>query len=281
MKRFIPKSIVIPAIILLMAFAGITLLKYLRRPRVIPSLADSHREPVSAFWTYFNQATKYRLQGKADSSIIAYQKALKLNPQHEDALYYLGTMYEKADQLAGARETWVRLTELDPKSDRAFNQLGRLYFCINHPDYFHPEISRRYYQRAQDLNKEAFNANIRLGEIALFQNRIRDASLIFQNLSRMDRKDGEVYFILGYLKWKSPNQQDALRDIQKALAAGGSGLESRSKSTLKNQGCDLFGNWMAGNLKDSGSLTIRKTMQDLYRDFDRYLGRMRARLHPD
>src|SRR5674476_894615 len=87
----IRKKIIFIAVILLIVFAGITIVKYWGHPDGSGSLTEVVKsDSKQTFWIYYNRATEYRLQGKEDSSIIAYQEALKLNPNHEDALYYIG-----------------------------------------------------------------------------------------------------------------------------------------------------------------------------------------------
>ena len=180
-------------VILLIAFVGITIIKFRGHPVSSDSLTSAVvPDSVSTFWTYYNRATKYRLQDKPDSSIIAYQDALKLNPNHEDALYYIGIMYMKVDSFEQASETLEKLTKLNRQSERAFLQLGNLYFCVNHSNYFQPEKSKLYFERAYELNKETSNPNLRLGEIALFQNRTNDALIIFKKISMMDQKNAEI-----------------------------------------------------------------------------------------
>ncbi|HEY8659187.1 MAG TPA: tetratricopeptide repeat protein, partial [Hanamia sp.] len=118
----IRKNFIFIIVILLIAFAGITIVKYSRQRGDGGSLTEVVKsDSIQAFWTYYNRATEYRLRGREDSSIIDYQEALKLNPDHEDALYYIGNMYMKMDKFDMARETWEKLIELNPQSERAYN----------------------------------------------------------------------------------------------------------------------------------------------------------------
>ena len=205
MKR---KEFIFSSIILLIAFIGITIFKHWKNTKQNDSsTAVAKSDSTQKFWTYYNRATQYRLRDVSDSSILAYQAALKLNPDHKDALYYIGNMYMKSEQFDKAQESWEKLTELNPQSERAFNQLGNLYFCMAHPNYFHPEKSKFYFEKAYNVNKEALNPNLYLGEIALFQSRTNDAFVIFHKLSMMDQKNMEINFIMGYLNWKAGRVQ--------------------------------------------------------------------------
>jgi len=285
------KNIFIAAI-LLIVFAGITIVKYLRHPGDSGSLTDVVKpDSKQTFWTYYNRATEYRLQDKEDSSIIAYQEALKLNPVHEDALYYIGNMYMKMDKFDKAQETWKKLIELNPQSERAYNQLGNLYFCVKHTEYFHPEKSKLYYKRAADLNNLTLNPNLRLGEIALFQNRTNDAFGILNKLSVMDQKNAEIFFILGYINWKSGKEQEAIKDLERTFEEGitvilineqgGTAISAKSTSIGKNQECDLFMDWLTKNLTIPKKYDIRVEMPKVYRKFDQYLIMIREQLNHD
>jgi len=275
-----------------MAFAGITIVKYWGRPGqsdALPVVAKPDYKQT--FWIYYNRATGYRLQGKADASILAYEEALKLNPDHEDALYYIGNMYMKVDKFDKAQEKWEKLIEVNPQSERAYNQLGNLYFCVKHTDYFHPEKSKWYFKHAAGLNNLTLNPNLRLGEIALFQNRTNDAFGIFNKLSIMDQKNAEIFFIIGYLNWKSGKEQDAIKDLERTFELGitviltneqgGTPISTNNTSTGKNQECDLFINWLTENLTVPKKYDIQVEMPKLYKKFDQYLITARARLNHD
>ncbi len=289
MKR---KEFILVALILLIAFAGITIVKYRNHPGSgAPSTVAVMPDFVQTFWAQYNLATECRLQGKIDSSIIAYKEALKLNPDHEDALYYIGIMYMKADSFEKAQQTLGKLTELNPQSERAFIQLGNLYFCVNHTNYFHPEKSKLYFERAYELNKETLNPNLRLGEIALFQDRTNDALVIFNKLLMMDQKNAEIYFMIGYLNWKSGKVQYAIKDLERTFELGlntisnnemgGSAIPAKNEIIGKNLGCDLFMDWLTGNLSAPGKYDIRVKMPEVYRKFDQYLITMRGQLNHD
>lgn len=286
------KKIIFIVVILLIVFACITIVKYLQHPGDSRSLIEVVKsDSIQAFWTYYNRATEYRLQGKEDSSIIAYQEALKLNPDHEDALYYIGNMYMKVDKFDQAQKTWEKLIELNPQSERAYNQLGNLCFCVKHTDYFHPEKSKWYFKRAAELNNLTLNPNLRLGEIALFQDSTKDAFGILNKLSMMDQKNAEIFFIIGYINWKSGKEQEAIRDLERTFEQGitviltneqgGTAISAKNVSSGKIQECDLFMAWLTKNLTVPKKYDIRVEMPGVYRKFDQYLIMMRKQLNHD
>ncbi len=286
------KFIFIVVIFLLIAFAGITIVKYLGHSDHSGSVNEVVKsDSIQAFWSYYNRATEYRLQGKEDSSIIDYQEALKLNPDHEDALYYIGNMYMKLDKFDQAQNRWEKLIKLNPQSERAYNQLGNLYFCMKHPDYFHPEKSKWYFKRAADLNNLTLNPNLRLGEIALFQDSTNEAFGILNKLSIMDQKNAEIFFIIGYLNWKSGKEQEATKDLERTFEQGitvilineqgGTAISAKNASIGKNKECDLFMDWLIRNLTVPKKYDIRVEIPKVYKKFDQYLIMMREQLNHD
>ena len=150
---------------------------------------------------------------------------------------------------------------------------------MTHPDYFDPEKSKFYFERAYDLNKEALNPNLHLGEIALFQNRTGDAFAIFTKLSMMDQKNREINFIMGYLNWKSAREQEAIRNLEQAFELPGTANSAQNSSIPVSRDCDLFINWLANNLTAPEKYDIRVAMPVLYRKFDQYLTAMRRQLN--
>ena len=279
MKR---REFIFSVVVLLIAFIGITIFKHWKHTEQnTSSTSIAKSDSTQTFWAYYNRATQYRMDDESDSSIIAYHEALKLNPDHKDALYYVGNMYMKVGQFDKAQESLLRLTQLNPQSERAFNQLGNLFFCLAHPNYFHPDKSKLYFERAYGLNKEALNPNLHLGEIALFQSRTNDATVIFHKLSMMDQKNMEINFIMGYLNWESGKSQEAIKDLEHAFALLNPANSPKKTSNVENQDCNLFVYWLTNNLVAFKEYDIRVAMTNVYRKFDQYLMTMRRQLNHD
>ncbi|MBY0479970.1 MAG: tetratricopeptide repeat protein [Chitinophagaceae bacterium] len=286
----IGKKNIFIALILLLAFVGITIFKYTGHSNDSSSSTDLVKpDSIQKFWAYYNSATDFRLQGKVDSAIKNYQEALNINQKHEDALYYIGNMFMNLDNYKQAQSSWEKLVEINPQSERAYIQLGNLYFCINHTDYFHPEKSKSYFERAASLNKETLSPNLKLGEIALFQNKSKEAFSIFNKLSMMDQKNAEIFFIIGYLNWKSGNEQGAIKGLEHTFELGivtnstneqgDKAVSVKNESMNKKKECDIIKNWLTSNLIIPEKYDIRKEMPKAYKEFDQYLIMIRKQLN--
>ena len=285
----IGKKNILIVLVLLLAFVAISVFKYWDHSNDSNTTNDTAKtDSIQKFWAYYNNATDFRLQGKIDSSIINYQEALKINLKHEDALYYLGTMFMNSDNDKQAEASWEKLIEINPQSERAFIQLGNLYFCTTHVDYFHPEKSKTFFERAANLNKETLSPNLKLGEIALFQNKLKDAFGIFNKISLMDHKNPEIFFIIGYLNWKSGDLPKATKNLgttfELGVAAaalteqGDKANTSKTEITIKKQDCDLFSNWLTQNLIIPKKYNLEFEVPKVYSDFDKYLKGMQVKL---
>lgn len=284
------KEFVVIATILLLVFIGITAVK-LTRPsnKVTSSYHSIQHNSSQTFWIYFNRATEYRLDGKTDSSITFYKKALRLNPDHKDALYYIGNMYVKADKFNSAQKVWKKLTQLNPQSERAYNQLGNLYFCVRHKDFFNPHKSMLYFKRANNLNPRAINPNIRLGEIAVFMNRKNDALGILNNLLMTEHKNAEVYFLLGYVDWETHQSKSAADNLERTFEHsrqlhlmtdedGGTNISAKNAAVDKIHKCDLFMNWIVLNLNRYKKYDVKVAVSKVYSSFNKYLREIRKKM---
>ena len=76
---------------------------------------------------YYNQGMELFAQDKLDDAIQAYQKALLVQPNHEDALHALAMTYAHQDKLNDAIETAKRLIEVAPENELAYTSLSMFY----------------------------------------------------------------------------------------------------------------------------------------------------------
>ena len=81
-------------------------------------------EPTNAD-AYSMLGFSLRWMGKMDEAFAAYDRALKLNPQHRGALEYSGVAYLKADQPAKAQEQLARLENVGAKNSEEYRDLAK------------------------------------------------------------------------------------------------------------------------------------------------------------
>lgn len=288
MKR---KEIIAILILLVFVFVGISVMKHYASSDQDDSsnvgIPASATRNSATFWDYYNRATNFRHAGVTDSSIIEYVNALKLNPDHHDALYYLGSMYMKAGEYEKAIQVWKRLISVNSESERTFKQLGDLYFCRNAGKYFNPEKARQYFLRATNLNREAMEPLIKLGEVALYQNRPDEAVGIFTQLSQTNPKNAEAHFALGYLYWKKHQDKEAGNELSLAIEYadqlhvmtdenGGKAISGKNKDAVGGNSCSMFIPWIKRQIDKINEDDIQSDASHTFSLFNMYLIRLRA-----
>ena len=83
----------------------------------VPQAPPSPRE-IRSFWDQYNAATASRSRGDFAAAAESYQKALEIDPRHEESLFYLATCLQEIGRYPDAVATLRRLTELYPTSSR-------------------------------------------------------------------------------------------------------------------------------------------------------------------
>jgi tetratricopeptide (TPR) repeat protein len=86
--------------------------------------ASAKKQRIRNFWGLYNKANTLRLQGAYAEAAVAYQECLRLNPKHEDSLYYLGSCFEELGNYNEAASTYRKLIIVNPSSGRACSELG-------------------------------------------------------------------------------------------------------------------------------------------------------------
>ena len=188
-------------------FAAITVLKSGSSGTVdsvdSTGISIEDRGRIQRFWETYRRATDHRIAGRAREAADEYTRALALNPEHEDALYYLGNMHFDLGNLAAAEQSWQRLVEIDPTSARAHSQLGALYFCVGEQEMLQPERATAELQRALAINREETGSLLRLGEIALVQGDLEKALDYFDAVVGSNYSSVPAHFYQGYIAWKA------------------------------------------------------------------------------
>lgn len=173
------------------------------QPAATNTTANSAKQDsMNLFWNYYRQATAYRHENHIKEALINYRKAIKLNPQHENTLYYMGNVAMMDGDYALADSCWRVLIKVNPSSARGFNQLGGLYFCPKAGPFWKPPQSKYYYSKAAELNMESPGTQVRLGEIALVSGDEPHAYDIFNQVIVSSPNNIPAQFLSAYLDWK-------------------------------------------------------------------------------
>ena len=175
-----------------------------------------NKEKIRRFWEIYRQAGEDRIAGRLRKAAHGYRNALKLNEQHEDALYYLGNVSLELGEFKDAEKAWKDLVEINPNSTRAHFQLGDLYLAFRQNELFAIRSAESEYRLALEINKEETGPLLRLGQVALIKGNLSAANKFFYTVIGSNYKSVEAHFLKGYIAWKTGNLQDALTLLTKA-----------------------------------------------------------------
>jgi tetratricopeptide (TPR) repeat protein len=161
---------------------------------------DPARERVLAFWRSYNAATAARVAGDCEKAAPLYEEALKLDPRHEDSLYYLGQCRRDLHQPAAARTALERLVEVNPASARGHSALGSLLASNDPSEPLDLESAERHLRRAHEINKEETGPMVRLGEVLLVEGRSDEARRWLEDAIRTNPRSVDAALLAAYLE---------------------------------------------------------------------------------
>ena len=75
------------------------------------------------YQTYYKNGYEYFLQEKYEMAEQYYKKAIELNPDFEDAHYWLGKVYKQTGAYSQAIEQWKEVLRINPGNQYAFQNL--------------------------------------------------------------------------------------------------------------------------------------------------------------
>jgi tetratricopeptide (TPR) repeat protein len=186
-----------------------------RGPAVTPA---EDRNRVRRFWEAYRRATDHRIAGRYREAADEYTRALALNSDHHDALYYLGSVEFDLGDLPAAERAWLRLTEVDATSSRAHSRLGALHFCVGGDRMLELRRAAAEFERAAAINREETGPLLSLGEVALVRGDLEDARHYFDAVIGSHQTSLEAHFYEGFLAWKAGALAEASERLD--VAAG-------------------------------------------------------------
>lgn len=181
---------------------------------------DARRAGVLRFWDALHRGSEARHAGDFVAATAAYSEALRIDPRHEDALYYLGHCLSEQGRQAEARDAFARLLTVNPASARGHVALGAILAAPR--DGTLPDLAEAesHFRLAHEINKEETGPMVRLGEIRLVQEDSSGAGFWLRSALATNPKSYDAAFLIGYLQWRTGNRiADAKATLDAAIAA--------------------------------------------------------------
>lgn len=247
------------------------------------------RARVRSFWWHYREATTHRGRGRLEPAAEAYRSARALDPDHEDTLYYLGSILLDLGRFPEAQETLELLVRINPRSARGHARLGTLYLCRSTSGAAEwLDAAEEALLQAAQLNREETGIHLRLAEVALVREDAAAAALAVQTVLGSNPSSGPAHFLRGYLAWLDERPESALESFRAALdAAGppGDGLVSGEGDTEGDLAMTASAGACASFLvpepqlrrdRTIGSDLVPRLMERRYREFADRLERLRG-----
>ncbi len=252
MKKLLPIS----GITIIILFATITWFKS-RSPSVDlqtdnTALSEEDKNRTQQFWQIYRQAGEHRLAGRLEKANESYKHALQLKPDHENTLYYFGSISFALSKFTQAEKAWKQLLVVDSTNARAHYQLGNLYLNTEHEEFFNIQKAEAQFRSALRINKEESSPHLRLGHVALINDNLQLAGQHFDAVLGSNFKSIEAYFLRGYVAWEKGNFEKALSMLGNA--------RKHSKPVQPIKGVRGEGDTKPGGLFEQLKLSRRKSM---------------------
>ncbi|MEW6749708.1 MAG: tetratricopeptide repeat protein [Candidatus Latescibacterota bacterium] len=183
-----------------------------------PASSEAQRAAARRFWQVYAEATQARVARSPETAVALYQEAVRINPGHEDALYYLGSALFETGRFAQAEDAWRRLVAANPASARAHLQLGMLYSCAVPGAPLDLDRAAAECERAMALNREETGAAARLGEVEVLRGEHPRALELLSGVARSNPRSIQARYLLGYLHWKAGRQAQSEAALDQAVA---------------------------------------------------------------
>ncbi len=137
---------------------------------------------------YNNMGVAYDDKGEYDRAIQAYQKAVAINPQGDEAYTYMGIAYGQKEDYDRAIQAFQKAVAINPQSDQAYYNMGVAYG--QKEDYDH---AIEAYQKAVELNPQSDDAYYNMGN-AYYQKEEYDHAIeAYQKAVELNPQSDQAY----------------------------------------------------------------------------------------
>jgi enediyne biosynthesis protein E4 len=186
-----------------------------------PPSSVSAREATTLFWQNHRAAMDAtKVDGDYAAAIPLFREALRYDPDHEDALYYLGACLVAMGDTDGALASFARLVEVNPSSHRGLRRWGTLR-ASTAESAAHLDAAYETLARAQKVNQEETGVLLALGEVDLLRGRHGEAERRFSLVCQANERSVAGFFLRGYVAWQAGDAEAARAILQRATDARG------------------------------------------------------------
>ncbi|MHC4992842.1 MAG: tetratricopeptide repeat protein, partial [Planctomycetota bacterium] len=189
--------------------------------RLVRTAAMTDKERIVAFWSKHRAAMRaMKVDGDCPKAIALFQEAVALDPDHEDARYYLGNCLAAVGDTDGAVAQLEALLRLEPRSHRGLRRLGVLHASVAKTRADLKE-AMSLLDRALEINREETGVLLAMGEIDLILRDLDQADQHLEWACRTNPRAVSGFYLRGYVAWKRGEDETAREMLRRAREALG------------------------------------------------------------
>jgi tetratricopeptide (TPR) repeat protein len=226
--------------------------------RFMPSLGSGEQHETSAGELYIGMGLMLEEQGDPEGAINAFEKALDLEPELDDAWLGLGNVYDDLGRYDEAETAYRKAIDLDPEYATPWNGLGNVYRAQGR--YEDAEVT---YLKVLELDPENPYAYNNLAGVYVALDKLDKAVEFFQKRISLSPDDAlAAQVALGCINYAQDEISKAKEHFQAALDLWETAWQRRLQSPagmLENKALALMG---LGD-KDKAIATLKEALSQM------------------
>ncbi len=161
---------------------------------------------------YNKLAEVYLMQGNFDAAIASCQKALKMQPDFAAAYLTLGNIFQIKNQFEQAINTYSQALKIQPNFAQAYIDMASVYYKQGQLD-----LAIFNYQKSIEINPNIASVHLMLGNVFTRQIKFDQAICYYQKFQQLEPENAKAYFKLGQVFYLQKKFESALDYYQKSL----------------------------------------------------------------
>ncbi len=190
-----------------------------------PTDSDSLRR----FYALKGDGDDARLAGDADAALKHYRSALLIWPGHDHCTYYLANTLGELGFEDQALAALTQLVADNPRSSRAWMQLGRIRLPGGDPSLDDLNGAHTAFETAHEINGEESGPVVQLGVATLLQGDLAEADRWLAAAAASNSRSVEATYYRGYIAWLGGDDDRAAQHLAEARQLS-KGPDTDSKS---------------------------------------------------
>ncbi len=138
--------------------------------------------------------------------------ALKIDKNLKYAKYFLGLIYFEYGMVEESTEIFLKLSKDDPACWQYDYNLGQIYLSTGRY-----EAAAKFFKKSIELCGNDILPYKALIDLYFYEKNFEDAELLLEELINMNKKDFEIFYKLGNIKYRKGKKDDALKYWEEAL----------------------------------------------------------------